>query len=99
EVAPEPRHSREANRIALDHGRTDEARRIATLLAPVMNGLEIGERDGAGTPLVTAIAPTLPGAAVVEAALRVVPWPSDPPPPEPVTQATPPAPEAPTRRS
>jgi hypothetical protein len=88
QLAPQPRHSREANGIALDHGRTDEARRIATLLAPVMNGLEIGERDGAGTPLVTAIAPTLPGDAVVEAALRVVPWLSDPRLPEPVSQAT-----------
>ena len=88
QLAPEPRHSREANGIALDHGRTDEARRIATLLAPVMNGLEIGERDGAGTPLVTAIAPTLPGDAVVETALRVVPWLADPRLPEPVSQAT-----------
>jgi hypothetical protein len=77
-----------ANGIAVDHGRTAEARRIATLLAPVMNGLEIGERDGAGTPLVTAIAPTLPDDAVVAAALRVMPWLSDPRLPEPVNQAT-----------
>jgi hypothetical protein len=84
---PEPRQSREANGIAVSHERTAEARRIATLLAPVMNGLEIGERD-AGTPLVTAIAPTLSDDAVVATALRVVPWLSDPRLPEPVSQAT-----------
>jgi hypothetical protein len=85
----EPRLSREANGIAVyHHGRTAEARRIATLLAPVMNGLEIGERDDVGTPLVTAIAPTLSDDAVVATALRVVPWLSDPRLPEPVSQAT-----------
>jgi hypothetical protein len=84
---PEPRQSREANGIAVCHERTAEARRIATLLAPAMNGLEIGERD-AGTPLVTAIAPTLSDDAVVATALRVVPWLSDPRLPEPVSQAT-----------
>jgi len=85
----EPRLSREANGIAVyHHGRTAEARRIATLLAPVMNGLEIGERDDVGTPLVTAIAPTLSDDAVVATALRVVPWLCDPRWPEPVSQAT-----------
>lgn len=88
QLAPEPRRSREANGIAVGHGRPDELRRIATLLAPVMNGLEIGERDGAGTPLVTAIAPTLPGDVVVATALRVLPWLSDPRLPEPVSQVT-----------
>ena len=83
-----PRLSREANGIAVPHGRTAEARRIATLLAPVMNGLEIGERDGAGTPLVTAIAPTLSDDTVVATVLQVVPWLSDPRLPEPVSQAT-----------
>jgi hypothetical protein len=53
-----------------------------------MNGLEIGERDGAGTPLVTVIAPALSDDAVVAAALTVVPWLSDPRLPEPVSQAT-----------
>ena len=53
-----------------------------------MNGLEIGERDGVGTPLVTAIAPTLSDDAVVATALQVVPWLSDPRLPEPVSQAT-----------
>jgi hypothetical protein len=86
--APGPRLSREANGIAVHPGRIAEARRIATLLAPVMNGLEIGERDGAGTPLITAIAPTLSDDAVVATALRVVPWLSDPRLPEPVSQAT-----------
>jgi hypothetical protein len=85
---PESRQFREANGIAVSHERTAEARRIARLLAPVMNGLEIGERDGAGTPLVTAIAPTLSDDAVVATALRVVPWLSDPRLPEPVSQAT-----------
>jgi hypothetical protein len=88
EPAPEPRPSREANGIAANHGRTAEARRIATILAPVMNGLEIGERDGAGTPLVTAIAPILSDDAVVATALQVVPCLSDPRLPELVSQAT-----------
>jgi hypothetical protein len=88
EPGPEPRPSREANGIAANHGRTAEARRIATILAPVMNGLEIGERDGAGTPLVTAIAPTLSDDAVVATALQVVPCLSDPRLPEPASQAT-----------
>jgi hypothetical protein len=88
ETASEPRRSREANGIAASHGQTAEARRIAALLAPVMSGLEIGERDGAGTPLVTAIEPSLSDDAVVAAALRVVPWLSDPRLPERVSQAT-----------
>jgi len=88
EPAREPRPYENANGIVASHGRTAEARRIAALLAPVMNGLEIGERDGAGTPLVTAIAPTLSDDAVVAAALRVVPWLFHPRLPERVSQAT-----------
>src|SRR5262245_7158004 len=88
EPASPPRRSGEANGISANHGRTAEARRIAALLAPVMSGLEIGERDGAGTPLVTAIEPTLSDDAVVAAALGVVPWLSDPRLPEGVSQAT-----------
>ena len=74
--------------VPSDHGRTAEARRIATLLAPLMNGLEIGERDGAGTPLVTVVAPALSEDAVVGTAVRVVPFLADARLSEPVTQAT-----------
>ena len=88
EHRPAPRPYENANGIVASQGRTAEARRIAALLAPVMNGLEIGERDGAGTPLVTAIAPTLSDDAVVAAALRVVPWLFHPRLPERVSQAT-----------
>jgi hypothetical protein len=84
----EPRRSRETNGIAASHERTAETRRIATLLAPVMNGLELGERDCAGMPLVTAIAPTLSDDAVVATAIRIVPWLFDSRLPEPVSQAT-----------
>ena len=87
-AAPEPRLSRETNGIAASHERIAEARRIAALLAPVMNALELGEREGAGTPLVTAIAPALSDDAVVTTAIRIVPWLSDPRLPEPVSQAT-----------
>jgi hypothetical protein len=85
---PEPRRPRETHGIAASHERTAEARRIAALLAPVMNGLELGERDGAGMPLVTAVAPTLSDDAVVATAIRIVPWLSDSRLPEPVSQAT-----------
>jgi hypothetical protein len=74
--------------VPADHGRTAEARRIATLLAPLMNGLEIGERDGAGTPFVTVVAPALSEDAVVGTAVRVVPFLADARLSEPVTQAT-----------
>ena len=84
----EPRRSWETNGIAVSHERTAEARRIAALLAPVMNGLELGERDCAGMPLVTAIAPTLSDDAVVATAIRIVPWLFDSRLPEPVSQAT-----------
>jgi hypothetical protein len=84
----EPRRSRETSGIAASHERTAEARRIAAFLAPVMNGLELGERDCAGMPLVTAIAPTLSDDAVVTTAIRIVPWLFDWRLPEPVSQAT-----------
>jgi len=84
----EPRRSRETNGIAGSHERTAEARRIAALLAPVMNGLELGERDCAGMPLVTAIAPNLSDDAVVATAIRIVPWLFDSRLPEPASQAT-----------
>ena len=54
--------------------RTAEARRIAMRLALLMNGLAIGERDGAGMPLVTAVAPALSEDAVVATAVRVAPF-------------------------
>ena len=71
-----------------EHGRSDGARRIAALLAPLLNGLEIGQRDGAGTTLVTVVAPTLSEDSVVRTAARVVPFLTDARLPEPVTQAT-----------
>ena len=68
--------------------RTSEARRIAMRLAPLMNGLAIGERDGAGMPLVTAVAPALSEDAVVATAVRVAPLLADGRLSEPVSQAT-----------
>jgi hypothetical protein len=68
--------------------RSDQARRIAALLTPLLNGLEIGQRDGAGTTLVTVVAPTLSEDSVVRTAVRLVPFLSDARLPEPVTQAT-----------
>jgi hypothetical protein len=68
--------------------RSDQARRIAALLTPLLNGLEIGQRDGAGTTLVTVIAPTLSEDSVVRTAMRIVPLLSDARLPEPVSQAT-----------
>ncbi len=65
-----------------------QARRIAALLSPLLNGLEIGRRDGAGTALVTVVAPTLSEDAVVRTAVRVVPFLTDARLPEPVIQAT-----------
>jgi hypothetical protein len=68
--------------------RSDQARRIAALLTPLLNGLEIAQRDAAGTTVVTVIAPTLTEDSVVRAAMRIVPFLSDARLPEPVTQAT-----------
>jgi hypothetical protein len=70
------------------NGRDEPARRIAALLAPLLNGLEIGQRDGAGATLVTVVAPTLSEDSVVRAAARIVPFLGDRRLPEPVTQAT-----------
>ncbi len=74
--------------VPVDRDRTAEARRLATLLVPLMNGLRIGERDGAGTPLVTVVASTLSEDAVVGTAVRVAPFLTDVRLSEPVTQAT-----------
>ena len=74
--------------VPVDRDRTAEARRLATLLVPLMNGLRIGERDGAGTPLVTVVASTLSEDAVVGTAVRVAPFLTDARLSEPVTQAT-----------
>ena len=68
--------------------RSDQARRIAALLTPLLNGLEIGQRNGAGTTVVTVIAPTLSEDSVVRTAMRIAPFLSDARLPEPVTQAT-----------
>jgi hypothetical protein len=80
-VLPEPERQPEP-------ARSDQARRIAALLTPLLNGLEIGQRDGAGTTVVTVIAPTLSEDSVVRTAMRIVPFLSDARLPEPVTQAT-----------
>ena len=74
--------------VPVDRDRTAEARRLATLLVPLMNGLRIGERYGARTPLVTVVASTLSEEAVVGTAVRVAPFLTDARLSEPVTQAT-----------
>lgn len=74
--------------VAAESGRSEQARRIVTLLAPVLNGLEIGQRAGGGTTLVTVVAPTLNEESVVRTAARIVPFLGDSRLPEPVTQAT-----------
>ena len=68
--------------------RSDQARRIAALLTPLLNGLEIGQRNGAGTTVVTVIAPTLSEDSVVQTAMRIVPFLGDARLPEPVSQVT-----------
>ena len=87
-VELEPSASAAPANVAAESGRSEQARRIATLLAPLLNGLEIGQRDGAGTTLVTVVAPTLSEDAVVRTAARLVPFLADARLPEPVTQAT-----------
>ena len=74
--------------VAAESGRSEQARRIATLLAPLLNGLEIGQRDGAGTTLVTVVAPAISEDSVVRTAARLVGFLADARLPEPVTQAT-----------
>lgn len=81
--APRPRTD-----VAAEPGRSERAGRIAALLAPLLNGLEIGQRVGGGTTLLTAVAPALSEEAVVRTAVRVVPYLTDSRLPEPVTQAT-----------
>jgi hypothetical protein len=82
-TAPEPHPD-----VASGPGRSEQAGRIAALLAPLLNGLEIGQRAGAGTTLVTVVAPALSEEAVVRTAVRVVPFLTDSRLPERVTQAT-----------
>ncbi|PYN18304.1 MAG: hypothetical protein DME05_01305, partial [Candidatus Rokuibacteriota bacterium] len=60
--APEapPRPAAEPSMAApAPHALTGEARRVAAMLAPLMSGLEVGERRDAGTTLVTVVAPPL----------------------------------------
>ena len=71
-----------------EHVKGEQARRIAALLTPLVNGLEIGQRNGAGTTLVTVIAPTLREDSVVHTAMRIVPFLGDARLPERLTQAT-----------
>ena len=73
---------------APEPAKNEQARRIAALLAPWLNGLEIGQRDGAGLALVTVVAPTLSEDSVVRTVVRIVPFLTDTRLPEPVTQAT-----------
>jgi hypothetical protein len=80
-TAPEPWSAGE-------HVTGEQARRIAALLTPLVNGLEIGQRNGAGTTLVTVIAPTLREDSVVRTAMRIVPLLGDARLPEQLTQAT-----------
>ncbi len=87
-VELEPAANAAPANVAAESGRSEQARRIATLLAPLLNGLEIGQRDGAGTTLVTVVAPTLSEDAVARTAARLVPFLADARLPEPVTQAT-----------
>src|SRR5262245_28780446 len=68
-----------------EHGWSEQARRIATMLTPL---LKIGQRDGAGTTLMTVVAPTVSEDAVVQTATRVVPFLSDARLPGRVIQAT-----------
>jgi hypothetical protein len=85
---PEPQEAEPRPDVGASGGRTAEAGRIAALLAPLMSGLEIGERAAAGTRLVTVVAPPLSEDAVVATAGRVLPWLADGRLSEPVSQAT-----------
>ena len=68
--------------------KSEPVRRIAALLAPWLNGLEIGERASAGTTMVTVVAPTLEEDSVVRTAMRILPFLREGRLPEPATQAT-----------
>ena len=81
--APEPSMTAPA-----PHALTGEARRVAAMLAPLMSGLEVGERRDAGTTLVTVVAPPLREESIVRAALRVRPFLADPRLSAPAAQAT-----------
>ena len=81
--APEPSLAAPA-----PHALTGEARRVAAMLAPLMSGLEVGERRDAGTTLVTVVAPPLREESIVGAALRVRPFLADPRLSAPAAQAT-----------
>ncbi len=81
--APEPSMAAPA-----PHALTGEARRVAAMLAPLMSGLEVGERRDAGTTLVTVVAPPLREESIVRAALRVRPFLADPRLSAPAAQAT-----------
>jgi len=74
--------------VAAGNGGSEQARRIAILLAPLLNGLGIGQRDSAGITLIVAVAPPLSEDSVVRAASRIVPFLADARLPEPVTQVT-----------
>jgi hypothetical protein len=74
--------------VTVERVRTAEAGRIAALLAPMMNGLEIAERVESGTPLVTVVAPPVSEDAVVRTTARLVPYLTDTRLSEPATQAT-----------
>jgi hypothetical protein len=80
-TAPEPPSTGE-------HTKGGPARRIAALLTPLVSGLEIGQRGGAGTTLVTVIAPTLDEDSVVRSAMRIVPFLGDARLPERLIQVT-----------
>ena len=81
--APEPSMAAPA-----PHALTGEARRVAAMLAPLMSGLEVGERRDTGTTLVTVVAPPLREESIVRAALRVRPFLADPRLSAPAAQAT-----------
>ena len=81
--APEPSMTAPA-----PHALTGEARRVAAMLAPLMSGLEVGERRDTGTTLVTVVAPPLREESIVRAALRVRPFLADPRLSAPAAQAT-----------
>jgi len=72
----------------MPHALTGEARRVAAMLAPLMSGLEVGERLDAGTTLVTVVAPPLREESIARAALRVRPFLADPRLSAPAAQAT-----------
>jgi hypothetical protein len=74
--------------VTVERIRTAEAGRIAALLAPMMNGLEIAERVESGAPLVTVVAPPVSEDAVVRTTARLVPYMTDARLSEPATQAT-----------